>query len=206
MSCGSASPSSATGALPPVCTCEIQSKRTVRSLLPWELRGVEGADRWMSSSRKTLHFAAVSSARRPRSPNALPQMSNSSRAAFVASASAMASAPASPILLSRRESLRIMEPERNTSAMARAPVSPMPLLPRQSSPIVGFDLLENVCAMAWAPLSPRPMLDISSSGSRGGARRHSKLRAALHKAHIRARSPNVGSQSRVVCSSSPGSP
>mmetsp|Transcript_108059 Transcript_108059/g.328446 ORF Transcript_108059/g.328446 Transcript_108059/m.328446 type:complete len:249 (-) Transcript_108059:86-832(-) len=119
-------------------------------------------------------------------------------------AAAMACAPASPMRLSRSESLRIVEPAPSTAAIALAPASPMPLPPRQSSPMAGCCGFANAQATARAPLSRSPTPLSSSSGWRGGARRHSRQRTAEQTAHMRARSANAGSQSMKLCRSSPG--
>mmetsp|Transcript_55813 Transcript_55813/g.154528 ORF Transcript_55813/g.154528 Transcript_55813/m.154528 type:complete len:249 (+) Transcript_55813:898-1644(+) len=156
----------------------------------------------MSSSRKTLHLAVESSALLPVGLRQLPQMSNSSSSEFAARAVARASAPTSPIALSRRESLLSWEALPSIVAKALAPASLIPLSPRQSSRMAPRPGTTSAWATACAPVSPRPRPLSSSSGRSGGAQRHSRPRAALHTAHMRTRSANVGSRSRKLCSSS----
>mmetsp|Transcript_77217 Transcript_77217/g.239928 ORF Transcript_77217/g.239928 Transcript_77217/m.239928 type:complete len:210 (-) Transcript_77217:67-696(-) len=108
------------------------------------------------------------------------------------------------MLLSRNESLRMTEPSPNTAAIALAPASPMRLSPRHSSPMAAGCNDAKAKATALAPLSPKPRPLNSSSGRRGGARRHSERRATMQTAQKRARSPKVGSRSMMACRSSAG--
>mmetsp|Transcript_56335 Transcript_56335/g.111953 ORF Transcript_56335/g.111953 Transcript_56335/m.111953 type:complete len:247 (+) Transcript_56335:921-1661(+) len=198
------SPSKATGAWPPVWTCEIQSKRTARILPLASLSHAESRCRGRSISKNTLHLADATSAALPLLVSLLPHMSSSSNTVFMASAEAKDSAPASPMALSRKESLRIGGPDRKTAAIAMAPALPIPLLPRLSSPMEGFVGFAKAQATARAPRLPRDRPLISSDACSGGAEHHCRPLPICATIRMRTRSPNVGRKSMISCSSSTG--